>query len=69
MIISKHPGTKIDIQVDGTQVEQVDGYTFLSTQVTDDGRNETWIKFRIGLAKAAFCSMANLLTSRHCHSS
>ena len=44
MIISEHPGTKIDIKVDGTSLEQVDRYTYLGTQVTDDGRNETEIK-------------------------
>ena len=64
MVIAKNPGTKIDIKVDGETLEQVDKFKYLGATITEDGRSETEIKTRIGLAKSKFSYMSKLMTSR-----
>lgn len=65
MIISKtndHP--LLNIQVNGEMLKQVKSYLYLGHLITEDGRCETEIKKRIGLAKNTFYNMKHLLTSR-----
>ena len=48
--------------IDGHKVEQVNKFKYLGAWTTDDGRCETEIKARIGMAKDAFSKRKELLT-------
>ena len=65
MIISKEPAEKsISIKVNDTILEQVDTFKYLGTLIMDNLRTEKEIQTRENLAKAKFCSMYKLLTSK-----
>ena len=57
-------GSKIDIKVDGVTLEQVESYQYLGQLITEDGRCETEIRRRIGIAKTNFLKMKNVLTTK-----
>ena len=46
------------------EIKQVDSFTYFGSIVTSDGRSETDIKCRIGMAKTAFTGMRNVLCSK-----
>ena len=48
--------------VEGQKVEQVSKFKYLGAWITEDGRSETEIKTRIGMAKDAFSMRKELLT-------
>ena len=58
---------KVNIQVDGKILEQVEEYLYLGHIVTEDGKCETEIRRRIAIARSTFMSMKNLLTARTLH--
>ena len=62
MKISKKGGGRVNILIDGQKVEQVDKFKYLGAWITEDGRCETEIKARIGMAKGAFSKRKELLT-------
>ena len=57
--------TKINVQIDRKDVEQVQSFTYLGQLITDDGRSECEIRRRIGVAKTAFSKKHRLLTNRN----
>ena len=56
-----------NINVHGKILEQVHSFVYLGSQFTSDARCEKEIRRRIGIAKSAFTSMSNVLTSRDIH--
>ncbi len=53
MAVSKKPNSpKINIAIDGEQIEQVTSYMYLGSLITEDGRSEKEIKRRIMIARA-----------------
>ena len=56
MKISRNGGT-MNIMIDGQKVEQVNKFKYLGAWITEDGRCETEIRTRIGMAKDAFSKM------------
>ena len=65
MVVSRNSNIpKARVIVDNDEVEQVERFVYLGQMITDDGRSDTEIKRRVGLAKSAFLNMKNLLTSQ-----
>ena len=70
MVVSKKPNSpKINISIDGQQIEQVTSYMYLGRLITENGRSEKEIKRRILIARSIFNSVITLLSclSRHKH--
>ena len=61
MKISKNGGT-MNIIIDGQKVEQVNKFKYLGAWNTEDGRCETEIRTRIGMAKDAFSKRKDFLS-------
>ena len=65
MVVSKKPNSpKINIAIDGEQIEQVTSYMYLGSSITEDGRSEKEIKRRIMIARSTFTNMRTLLSCR-----
>ena len=65
MVVSKKPNSpKINIAIDGEQIEQVASYMYLGSLITEDGRSEKAIKRRIMIARSTFTNMGTLLSCR-----
>ncbi len=65
MVVSKKPNSpKINIAIDGEQIEQVAPYMYLGSLITEDGRSEKEIKRRIMIARTTFTNMRPLLSCR-----
>ena len=60
----KEEDKKVTILVGGKELKQVKSYLYLGQMVTSDGRCDTEIKRRIGIAKSSFGKMKDALTSR-----
>ena len=65
IITKKEEKPKIKTTIDGTDIEQVTHFTYLGQEMTEDGRCETEIKRRIGIAKSTFSKMNKILTSKN----
>ena len=61
MKVSRNKGV-INIIIDGQKVEQVSKFKYLGAWITEDGRCETEIRTRIGMAKDTFSKRKELLT-------
>ena len=65
MVVSKKPNSpKINIAIDGEQIEQVTSYMYLGNLITEDGRSEKEIKGNIMIARSTFTNMRTIV-SRH----
>ena len=65
IVVSKKPNSpKINIAIDGEQIEQVASYMYLGSLITEDGRSEKEIKRRIMIARSTFTNMRTLLSCR-----
>jgi hypothetical protein len=65
MVFTKSTQTpKCKIEVHGNILKQVDSFIYLGANFSSDGRCEAEIRRRIGIAKATFNTMKNVLTSR-----
>ena len=65
MVVSRKPNSpKINIAIDGEQIEQVTSYMYLGSLITEDGRSENEIKRRIMIARSTFTNMRTLLSCR-----
>src|SRR6218665_1243138 len=62
MKVSRKGEGEINITIDGETLEQVDRFRYLGDFITSDGRCETEIKTRIGMAKNAFNQRKELLS-------
>ena len=66
MVISrKNPVPNNSISVEGKSMHQVDRMVYPGYIATEDGNCDKEIKRRIGIARTAFESMAQILTSRN----
>jgi hypothetical protein len=61
MVVSKEFQTKCNIIIDNVPLQQVEGYKYLGSYITDDGRNEKEIRMRTGTAEEAFWKMKELM--------
>src|SRR6218665_2458629 len=61
MKISRKGEGVINITIDGEILEQVEQFRYLGALITGDGKCETEIKTRIGMAKNAFSQRTELL--------
>ena len=64
MKVSRNGGL-INIKIDGQKVEQVSKFKYLGAWITEDGRSETEIKTRIGMAKDAFSKKERFTDQRN----
>ena len=65
MALSKEPkGKKVEIQVNGEVLEQVDTFKYLGTQIKDDLKTDKELETRENLARSKFCSLHKILTSK-----
>jgi hypothetical protein len=65
MVISKtEEKPKINVNIHGETLQQVSSYLYLGHTITDDGRCDTEVKKRIGMAKSTFNDMKKILTSK-----
>ena len=65
LVISKRTAPACNIRIREEAIKQVDKFKYLGSVVTVDGRCESEIRQRIGIAKNAFDKMRNMLTNRH----
>ena len=62
MVISRvKEANKIEIKVDGVELEQVDQFLYLGSIINEEGRCNAEIKKRIGIAKSAFLNCKEFL--------
>ena len=65
MVVSTKPNSpKINIAIDGQQIEQVTSYMYLGSLITEYGRCEKYTKRRIMIARTTFTNMRTLLSCR-----
>ena len=63
--MTKTSETNLNIKIEGTDVEQVNSFTYLGQTISDDGRSEKEIKRRIEIARTIFNRMTNVLTLKN----
>ena len=56
MLITRNTEETMTIKVDDSNLEQVHQFKYLGTQITEDARTETELKYRLNIAKAKFSS-------------
>jgi hypothetical protein len=61
MLVSRKEGGTVNIVVDGQLLEQVKKFRYLGALITEDGKCESEVKARIGMAKDAFNKRRELL--------
>ena len=61
--MSRLRGGKLNIEIEGNKVEQVQKFRYLGSVITEDGRCVDEIRTRIGMAKNAFSKRRELLTN------
>ena len=65
MVISKRKETpRCHLKSTGVVIKQVEQFNYLGSMLTSDGRCETEIKRRIGIAKKSFKDLSNILANR-----
>ena len=65
MVISKKKETpRCHLKSAGIVIKQVEQFNYLGSMLTSDGRCETEIKRRIGIAKKSFKDLSNILANR-----
>lgn len=55
------------IEIEGTQLQQVDSFKYLGSTVTDDGKDDQEIRIRIAAARNAFNNIERVLRDRSIH--
>ena len=66
MVMSKKTTAPVcHVTVKWERLEQVSCFNYLGSMVTSDGKSDTEIKRRIGIAKTVYKKMERLLTSRN----
>ena len=53
----------VNIQLENRRIKQVENFTYLGSVIADDGKSETEIKKRIGVAKMAYNKMKRILSN------
>ena len=68
MVLSKKPNSpKINIPIEGQQIEQETSYMYIGTLITEDGRSEKETKRRRMIARTTFTNMRTLISCRGIH--
>ena len=63
--VSRSPaGKKLNIEVDGQYLEQIEKMKYLGTLITEEIKTDTEIETRSNLAKNKFSEMSKILTSK-----
>jgi hypothetical protein len=64
MVISKKEGKRVEIEVYGKNIEQVQEFCYLGSLITEDARCSKEIRRRIAIAKEAFYKRKELMQSK-----
>src|SRR6266516_925172 len=64
MVVSWDGGGVVNITIDGQRIEQVKGFKYLGSVITEDGRSHNDVKIRIAIAKDAFNKRKEILMKR-----
>lgn len=64
MMISRTPARRLNVAVNGEQIQQVPKFRYLGSWITEDLDPDTEIRCRIEQARAAFINMRTLLSSQ-----
>ena len=65
MVMSKRSAPTCNISIGNETIQQVNKFKYLGSTITEDGRCESEIKQRIGIARSAFIKMRNVISNRH----
>ena len=65
MVISKGSAPTCNLSIGNEIIKQVNKFKYLGSIITEDGRCESEIKQRIGIARSAFGKMRNVISNRH----
>ena len=63
--MSKRSAPTCELKIGNEQIKQVDRFKYLGSTITEDGRSESDIKQRIGIARSAFGKRRNVNSNRH----
>ena len=61
MVISKKESPRCDLRIGDAHIKQVQKFNYLGSVITSDGRYNTEIKKRIGMAKDTFQKLGKVL--------
>ena len=62
--VSRKNSPKCDLKIGDIKIKQVKMLSFLGNMLTEDGKCDTEIQRRIGIAKDAFQKLSKVLTNR-----
>ena len=65
MVLSKRTAPTCELKIGNEHIKQFDRFMYLGSTITEDGRSESDIKQRIGLARRVFGKMKNVNSSMH----
>ena len=65
MVTAKGDVPTCNITIRNEPIQQVSKFKYLGSTLTEDGRCESEIKQRIGVARSAFIKMRNVISNRH----
>ena len=65
MVMSRRSAPTCNISIGNETIQQVNKFKYLGSTITEDGRCESEIKQRIGIARSAFIKMRNVISNRH----
>ena len=66
-VTRERQGSRVNIVLDGQQLEQVSSFKYLGSWITEDGKCELEVRTRIARAKEAFSKRRELLTISMSH--
>ncbi|KAF0771003.1 LINE-1 reverse transcriptase [Aphis craccivora] len=64
MVCSKTNSVRLNINIHNEQIKQVQQFTYLGSNITEDDRSKTNIIYRIAQAKRAFLDKNHILTTK-----
>ena len=64
MVVSRKDSPKCDLKIGDIKIKQVKKFSYLGSMLTKDGKCDTEIQRRIGIAKDAFQKLSKVLTNR-----
>ena len=64
MVVSRKDSLKCELKIGDIKIKQVKKFSYLGSMLTEDGKCDTEIQRRIGIAKDAFQKLSRVLTNR-----
>ena len=64
MVVSRKDSLKCELKFGDIKIKQVKKFNYLGSMLTEDGKCDTEIQRRIGIAKDAFQKLSKVLTNR-----